>query len=493
MPLPAAAPSLVTIPALASSLPQFSTLVSVLKAADLVDALSQGSLTVFAPTNDAFSKLPPALLTFLTAPENKQTLAKVLKYHVLGQQVLSKDIKPGTVDTLDTGSKLTLATSPAVTVEDGGINTAKVTQADVMASNGVVHVIDAVMVPKALVETVAKMIAPAASRKVVWDYALPKGSWDKSTSTVSELRMVHCPIGSTVEFKWTAAGAHHDLWQLFDESRYVDCNFGSPAIKRVASGAAGSYVFECSAAGEHFFACSVDNACSKGFQRVRIHVTEPDKTATLRARGDVSLAQVIEQDLVDFSYKGKQIESEAYATELMTKLASVAANAPESCSDWVPAQFLSKEQCLALVYTDMGVIMRSRPIPDDERAAYHYGEALKQKPGWCGAESYLTELKLKQGDAAAAAAQYSKACTACNPSKIDMVELDISFKKAGVALPDGGCSKSALAVPTPQPSMAPRPSVATTTNEVSAAVSSVDGEVLVLLVAGLGAAAASSW
>merc|ERR1712078_270016 len=122
--------SLVTIPALASSLPQFSTLVSLLTAADLVGAVSGGSLTVFAPTNDAFAKLPEALVSFLTKPENKQTLAKVLKYHVLGQKVLSKDVKSGTIETLDTGSMLYVtADSSGVSLRDGGVNTARVTQA----------------------------------------------------------------------------------------------------------------------------------------------------------------------------------------------------------------------------------------------------------------------------------------------------------------------------------------------------------------------------
>ena len=88
--------------------------------------------------------------------------AKVLKYHVLGQKLFSKDVKSGAVDTLDAGSMLTVtADSSGVSLRDGGVNTARVTQADVLASNGVVHVIDAVLVPAALVETVRQMIDPA--------------------------------------------------------------------------------------------------------------------------------------------------------------------------------------------------------------------------------------------------------------------------------------------------------------------------------------------
>ena len=80
----------------------------------------------------------------------------------------------------------------------------------------------------------------------------------------------------------------------------------------------------------------------------------------------------------------------------MRKLESIAANAPQSCSDWIPEQFNSEQQCLAVAYTDMGVIMRARPVPDNEAAEMHYKKALEQKPQWCGAESYLTELKLQQ-------------------------------------------------------------------------------------------------
>lgn len=74
--------SLPNIPSLASSMSQFSTLVSLLSAAGLVGALSSGELTVFEPTNDAFAKLPAALVTFLTQPENKQTLVRLCCEHV---------------------------------------------------------------------------------------------------------------------------------------------------------------------------------------------------------------------------------------------------------------------------------------------------------------------------------------------------------------------------------------------------------------------------
>ena len=119
----------------------FKTLATALQAAGLVDTLKgKGPFTVFAPTDDAFAKIPKADLDALL--KDKAKLTAVLTYHVVPAKVLSKDIKPGKVKTVQ-GSELTIATAGGVTV-DG----AKVTTADVMADNGVIHVIDTVLMPK---------------------------------------------------------------------------------------------------------------------------------------------------------------------------------------------------------------------------------------------------------------------------------------------------------------------------------------------------------
>ena len=89
-----------SIPAIASSLPQLSTLVSLLSDAGLLDALNGRRLTLFAPSNDAFSKLPDAFMSFLTRPENKQTLLEVLTYHMVGNKLLSKEMRSGAIHTL---------------------------------------------------------------------------------------------------------------------------------------------------------------------------------------------------------------------------------------------------------------------------------------------------------------------------------------------------------------------------------------------------------
>lgn len=135
-----------------------TTLVAAVKAAGLVDALSgPGPFTVLAPTNEAFAALPAGTVDTLLKPENKEMLATILKCHVIAAKALSTDIVSmakadggkHVVDTLG-GCKLTLeAKDGKVTVTDENGTTANVTIADVLQSNGVIHVIDAVLTPKA--------------------------------------------------------------------------------------------------------------------------------------------------------------------------------------------------------------------------------------------------------------------------------------------------------------------------------------------------------
>jgi uncharacterized surface protein with fasciclin (FAS1) repeats len=120
---------------------RFKTLVTALQVAGLVDTLKgKGPFTVFAPTDEAFAKIPKADLDALL--KDKAKLTAVLTYHVVAGQVMAKDIKPGKVKTLQ-GGELTLSTTGGVTV-DG----AKVIKADIVADNGVIHVIDTVLMPK---------------------------------------------------------------------------------------------------------------------------------------------------------------------------------------------------------------------------------------------------------------------------------------------------------------------------------------------------------
>jgi uncharacterized surface protein with fasciclin (FAS1) repeats len=131
-----------TIVDVASSTEGFSTLVAAVQAAGLVETLSgEGPFTVFAPTDDAFAALPAGVLDALLLPENKDVLVKILTYHVVAGKVMAADVTDGDVATVE-GQTIALSTANGVTV-----NGANVTTADVEASNGVIHVIDAVILP----------------------------------------------------------------------------------------------------------------------------------------------------------------------------------------------------------------------------------------------------------------------------------------------------------------------------------------------------------
>ena len=130
---------------IAVSVPDVSTLVAALKAADLVDTLKgAGPFTVFAPTNEAFAKLPAGTVETLLKPENKEQLKKILLFHVhVGAGVKAADVKTMKLSTA-AGQDLDIK------VEGGGVtvNGAKVIKNDVVGSNGVIHLIDAVLLPK---------------------------------------------------------------------------------------------------------------------------------------------------------------------------------------------------------------------------------------------------------------------------------------------------------------------------------------------------------
>lgn len=121
----------------------FKTLVAAVTAAGLAETLSgPGPFTVFAPTDKAFAALPAGLVDKLLLPANKDVLVKILTYHVVGAKVLAADVKTGDVASVE-GSKLSLKAADGKVM----VNAATVTTADVMASNGVIHVIDQVLVP----------------------------------------------------------------------------------------------------------------------------------------------------------------------------------------------------------------------------------------------------------------------------------------------------------------------------------------------------------
>ncbi len=131
----------------------FNTLGAAINAAGLTETLKgAGPFTVFAPTDDAFKALPAGVLDALLKPENKGTLAKILSYHVVPGKVMAADIKPGDVATVESSTIKLAVTGGKVTVND-----ANVTSADIAATNGVIHVIDKVLVPSSI--DLTKLIA----------------------------------------------------------------------------------------------------------------------------------------------------------------------------------------------------------------------------------------------------------------------------------------------------------------------------------------------
>ncbi|MDX1931959.1 MAG: fasciclin domain-containing protein [Capsulimonadales bacterium] len=126
---------------IAAGNPDFSTLVTAVKAAGLVETLKgEGPFTVFAPTNAAFAKIPKAKLAALL--KDKKQLTAVLTYHVVPGKVMAGDLQPTQMVKTVQGSEVKIVTSPAPM-----INRAKIVKTDIEASNGVIHVIDTVILP----------------------------------------------------------------------------------------------------------------------------------------------------------------------------------------------------------------------------------------------------------------------------------------------------------------------------------------------------------
>ena len=122
----------------------FGTLVAAVQAAGLVETLKgEGPFTVFAPTDDAFAALPEGTVQSLLLPENKEKLTSILTYHVVSGKVMSSDLTNNMMAETVQGGQVKIMTYGGVTVNDANVVTA-----DIEASNGVIHVIDAVILPK---------------------------------------------------------------------------------------------------------------------------------------------------------------------------------------------------------------------------------------------------------------------------------------------------------------------------------------------------------
>ena len=140
----------------------FKTLVAAVQAAGLADDLKgDGPFTIFAPSDEAFATLPAGTVESLLKPENKDKLVAILTYHVVAGKVMSRDVKPGRVETLQ-GTTLVVSKSKGDLMVDG----ARIVSTDVGASNGVIHVIDAVIIPEGLRAALASTPSPVVAQSL---------------------------------------------------------------------------------------------------------------------------------------------------------------------------------------------------------------------------------------------------------------------------------------------------------------------------------------
>jgi len=174
------------IVATAAGAGSFETLLAAAKAAGLVETLQgEGPLTVFAPTDEAFAKLPPGTVENLLKPENKDQLSAILTYHVVPGKIRSAEaIKLDAADTVN-GQSLSLAASESGLTVDG----ANVVQADIDCSNGVIHVIDSVILPQSPEETASASEQPEPSKDIVAT-AVGAGSFNTLIAAVKAAGLV---------------------------------------------------------------------------------------------------------------------------------------------------------------------------------------------------------------------------------------------------------------------------------------------------------------
>ncbi|MGF1515750.1 MAG: fasciclin domain-containing protein [Elainellaceae cyanobacterium] len=169
-----------TLVELAASSDAFDTLVQALQTAELVDTLSgEGPYTVFAPTDEAFAALPDGTVEALLQPENRPLLVDILTYHVVEGEVPSSAVTSGSVPTLSEDA-LTVEVGDTITV-DG----ATVIQPDAQASNGIIHVIDAVLVPESAMSDVQALLESVSVEQAAEPEATQTSSTESSSSTTT--------------------------------------------------------------------------------------------------------------------------------------------------------------------------------------------------------------------------------------------------------------------------------------------------------------------
>ena len=293
-----------------------------------------------------------------------------------------------------------------------------------------------------LATTDVAVFAPAASRTVgaAWTATGPGAGKHEYT-------VISCPLGSTVLLAWDTqnTAVQDNVYLMGSEEAYLKCDgTATGAYQVVTSAKDGIFSFPCSTPGTHFLASlagSPASRCSSVKQRVRVHVSDPSQTESLRAtlnpatgKNHYSLMKIMDDDIIPITAGG--IPSEARANEILEHLWCAEPHSPAACADWIPAALNTNATCLAWLNTDIGFMLRKRPgNPDFAGAEDYYKRALALSPRYCPAESYYSELLVQRGDKTAAMAQFDKACTACGASTIDILDAQSTFEAKGWGRP----------------------------------------------------------
>merc|ERR1711871_749472 len=248
----------------------------------------------------------------------------------------------------------------------------------------------------------------------------------------------------------------HNLWQLGNEVDYAKCNFDGSGSTELVSQKSSSFpssyssapstcahTFSCDTPGTHFFSCSVAGACNNGLQRVRVWVTDSSKTQTLQSQEPqlTTLADAMSDHLVPAAY-GPDTLTDAKAVSISAMMNEIVSHSPYSCADWLTPAVLTDQNCKAFAYTDLGFVARVKATPNYTQAQMYYTSALNAKNSFCPAESYLTELRIAQGDKTAADTQFEIACATCGTNSLDMTDVRLAYYRKGWTPPESSSCAS---------------------------------------------------
>jgi len=364
-----------TIVDIAAANADFSTLVSLMQMAGLVDTLNgPGPYTVFAPTIEACAALPESTVAWLTAEENKDALVKVLTYHVVSGNVMSSDLVAGDVATVE-GTSVAISLSPVM------INTANVITADIKASNGVIHVVDSILIPDGVLPEVE-----IKTKEISW----LKGFKDLSARATS------VDAGTVLNFSWQG---YHDVLVLPTKAAFDACDFTNAVSLGDVSPV--SYTVTDTT----YFACSVPGHCPGG-QKLEASVSttvaavmdaEPElSSVTGVAMGDETFSSLV--SLVQMAGLAATLSGPGPFTVFAPTNEAFAA-LPESTIAWLTAEENKDALVKVLTYHVVsGKVMSSDLVAGDVATVEGQSVAVSLAPVMINTANVITaDIKASNG------------------------------------------------------------------------------------------------